>query len=419
MVTVKPIRTEGDYDAALTRVEELMDILSPPEGQIEDEDHPARIELEVLTDLVEHYEERHYPIDPPSPIAAIEFEMDQRGLTQRDLVPLIGSRAKVSEILSGKRAITMSMARALHRHLGISADVLLQQPDADLNDSLSETDWRRFPLKAMAKLGWIPDAPDLRDRAEEIVRDLIRRAGGPQVAESYLFRKNDHRRMNAKTDPHALRAWCWQVLALASSHPPEAPFKPGTVTPTLLRDIAQFSSFENGPRQAVEQLARYGIAVEIVPHLPRTYLDGAALRLGNGRPVIGLTIRFDRIDNFWFCLLHELAHVGLHLDNNGDEYFVHDHSLRPKNRSLDSTQELEADRWAEEALIPRPRWDESEVVLNPSGMAVIALALDLGIHPAIVAGRVRYETGNYRLLSQFVGTGQVRRQFEAALPQVD
>ena len=413
MVTVRPIRTEEDYEAALARVAGLMESLSPPEGQIEDEDHPARIELEVLTDLVEHYEERHYPIDPPSPIAAIEFEIDQRGLTQRDLVPLIGSRAKVSEVLSGKRAITMSMARALHRHLSISADVLLQQPDADLNDSLSDIDWRRFPLKAMARLGWIPDTPDLRGHAEETMRDLISRAGGPQVAEAYLFRKNDHRRMNAKTDPYALRAWCWQVLASANGHPSAAPYEFGTVTPALLRNVAGFSSSENGPREAVELLARHGIAVEAVPHLPRTHLDGAALRLGDGRPVVGLTLRYDRIDNFWFCLLHELAHIGLHLDTE-DEIFVHDHSLRNQEGYAASTQELEADEWAEEALIPKAAWDESEVARNPYGMAVIALALDLGIHPAIVAGRVRYKSGNYRLLSQFVGSGQVRRQFESS-----
>ena len=96
----------------------------------------------------------------------------------------------------------------------------------------------------------------------------------------------------------------------------------------------------------------------------------------------------------------------------GDEVFVHDHSLRSKEGGFDNTQELEADQWAEEALIPKAAWDESGLDWNPSGMAVIALALDLGVHPAIVAGRVRYETGNYRLLSQFVGTGQVRRQFE-------
>ncbi len=146
MANVSPIRTEEDYEAALARISELMDTLSGPDGQIEDENHPDRVELDVLADLVELYESRHYPIGLPSPIAAIEFHMDQTGMTPRDLVPVVGSRAKVSEVLSGKRAITMSMARALHQHLGISTDVLLQQSGAAFDSTFDDLNPRRFPL---------------------------------------------------------------------------------------------------------------------------------------------------------------------------------------------------------------------------------------------------------------------------------
>ena len=112
MVTVRPIRTEADYEAALARVAELMDAREgTPEGE----------ELDVLADLVEVYEDRHFPMGYPDPVAAIEFCMDQQGLAPRDLVPYIGTRGRVSEVLSGKRPITMSMARALHEHLGIPA----------------------------------------------------------------------------------------------------------------------------------------------------------------------------------------------------------------------------------------------------------------------------------------------------------
>ena len=128
MATVKPIRTEEDYETALTRVSELIDALSGPHGQVEDPNHPARLELDALTDLVELYEARHYPIDPPTAVGAIEFEMDRLGMKPSDLIPIIGSRSKVSEVLSGKREITMSMARALHKRLGIDAETLLQEP---------------------------------------------------------------------------------------------------------------------------------------------------------------------------------------------------------------------------------------------------------------------------------------------------
>lgn len=130
MARVRAIRSEEDYDAALARITELMDALSGPEGQVDDPDAPNRIELDILADLVELYEERHRPVGFPDPVSAITFRMDQANLAPRDLVPFIGSRAKVSEVLAGKRAITMPIARALHQHLGIPADVLLQAPGA-------------------------------------------------------------------------------------------------------------------------------------------------------------------------------------------------------------------------------------------------------------------------------------------------
>ena len=407
MSTIKPIRTDEDLDAALVRIEELFD--AEP-GTPEDD------QLEVLTDLVCFYEDKHYPIDPPDPISAIKFRMDQANLTPRDLVPFIGSRAKVSEVLSGKRAITMSMARALHQHLGIAAEVLLQEPGANLPEALPSLEYSRFPIRAMVKAGWIPNEPDLADRAEELITGLIDRAGGREAAMA-LYRKNDHRRINAKTDEYALKAWCWQVMATVRERETGIAYAPGSVTPEFLRDVGQLSTLlEDGPRRAQDFLAQHGIGFEYLPHLPRTHLDGAAFRLPDGRAVVGMTLRYDRIDNFWYTLLHELAHISLHLDTCGDDdVFVDDHSLRGMEAGAGGsgdTKEEDADRLAEEALIPREVWDASPVPQNPSPNGVINLAQSLGIHPAIVAGRIRHERGNYRLLSQFVGTGEVRRQFE-------
>ena len=138
-------------------------------------------------------------------------------LSPRDLIPFIGSRAKVSEVLSGKRPLTMQMARALHTNLGIPADVLLQQPGGELRSALDGIDWKRFPLAEMAKRGWIKKRPNLLAHAEEIMLDLIGRAGGKDALPAALYRKNDHARANAKTDPYALKAWCWEVLARANA----------------------------------------------------------------------------------------------------------------------------------------------------------------------------------------------------------
>jgi HTH-type transcriptional regulator/antitoxin HigA len=407
VATISPIRTKEDYEAALARISEILHAeIGTPEGD----------ELDILVDLVELYEERHHSIALPSAIAAIEYYMDQHGLTQRDLMPYLGSRSKVSEVLSGKRDITMSMARALQHHLGISAAVLLRDPGAGLDPTFDNIDSLRFPLKQMAKAGWIDDVGDLLDRSEELIGDLIERAGGRDVAAAVLYRKNDQRRINAKTDEYALRAWCWQAMALAQEDPPDAPYQQGSVTENFLRKVAQLSTSEDGPRRAQDFLAQHGIGLRAVPHLRRTHLDGAALKLAGGRPVIGLTLRYDRIDNFWFTLLHELAHVGLHLDGgNGDTAFVDDHSLRGKEPGREDSTERDADRWAEDALIPPSMWENSAAQSNPTAMAVVDLAWQSGVHPAIVAGRVRHEQRNYRLLSQFVGTGEVRRQFHPVM----
>lgn len=399
---IKPIRIEADYEAALARIDALMDAEpGTPEGE----------ELDVLTDLVEHYEAKHVPMGYPSAVAAITFRLEQAGLTQRDLVPFIGSRAKVSEVLSGKRRITMPIARALHEHFGIPAEVLLQEPGASLADPLAGIEWDRFPVKAMAKLGWIPTIKNLESRSEELIRDLIRRAGGPVVAGAALYRKNDYARANAKSDPYALKAWCWKVLADATEARPPVSYKSGTITLDFLAQLARLSWSDDGPRLAKDFLAKHGIALVAVRHLSRTYLDGAALKLADGTPVVGLTLRYDRIDSFWFCLLHELAHLGRHMDSDGDAAFVDDLTLRETDGGRRNPKEAQADQWAEEALVPNALWETSEARRNPTPMAVVSLSRALQVHPAIVAGKIRHEQKNYRLLSHFVGTGEVRRQF--------
>ena len=122
---IKPIKTEADYEAALHEVERLFDSLpNTPEGD----------RLEVLTTLVEAYEEKDYSIPSPDPIEAILYYIETRGLTRRDLEPCIGSRARVSEVLNRKRPLTMEMIRKLHQRFGISAEVLIQ-PYRTLKDA--------------------------------------------------------------------------------------------------------------------------------------------------------------------------------------------------------------------------------------------------------------------------------------------
>ncbi len=399
--TIKPIKTEADYEAALERISTLMDA---------DPNTPEADELDVLATLVEVYEEKHYPINFPDPLSAITFRMEQSGLTQRDLVPYIGSRSKVSEVLAGKRSLTLSMIRALHSHLGIPAEVLLQEPSATLPETPEDIDWSQYPVKEMAKKGWIEQGADIVDHAEEIIRNLIERAGGYDTAFKMFCRKNDGARQNAKMDPYALQAWGLQVLAIANQTLLPAKYKPGSITDEFIQEMVRLSWAESGPRLAKEYLANHGIHLIYLPHLQRTHLDGAALRLADGTPVIGLTLRYDRLDNFWFSLCHELAHQQLHLEGNNPDYaFFDDLNLDTVDQD---PKETEADDKAKTVLIPPEVWEQARLLDRPSSSAaVIALAQQLRINPAIVAGRIRKETGNYRILNDFVGNKKVRACF--------
>ena len=117
-ITIRPILTERDYDAVLREVDDLMDAAPGT---------PRGARLDVLVTLIEAYEARHWAIEAPDPIEAIRVRMEQRSLRRSDLEPMIGSRARVSEILSGKRALTLPMIRRLSAGLDLRADVLIQE----------------------------------------------------------------------------------------------------------------------------------------------------------------------------------------------------------------------------------------------------------------------------------------------------
>ncbi len=114
---IKPIRTEADYEAALAEMERLWGApVGTPEGD----------RLDVLATLVDAYESQHYAMDPPDPIEAIKFRMEQQGLTRRDLEVLIGTRTRVAEVLNRRRNLSIHMIRRLHEKLGIPAEILIQ-----------------------------------------------------------------------------------------------------------------------------------------------------------------------------------------------------------------------------------------------------------------------------------------------------
>jgi HTH-type transcriptional regulator / antitoxin HigA len=114
---MKPIRTEADYEAALEQVAALWGSASnTPEGD----------RLDVLATLIDVYEAKHHPLDPPDPVEAIKFRMEQQGMTRKDLEDIIGTRTRIAEVLNRKRSLSIGMIRRLHDQLGISAEILIQ-----------------------------------------------------------------------------------------------------------------------------------------------------------------------------------------------------------------------------------------------------------------------------------------------------
>jgi HTH-type transcriptional regulator/antitoxin HigA len=403
MMEPRVLKSEEDYEAALAHVETLMDAAP---GSLEEE------ELEVFALLIDTYEQEHHPIELPDPIDAVKFRMEQQGLLQKDMVPYMGSQSKVSEVLNRKRPLSLTMIRALHEGLGIPAEVLLQEPGEEIPKDCYDP--RDYPVAEMVKRGYFdPFRGSLRQaslRAEALLVDFFSVFQGTPP-QPYMCKRTDR-----APDVNALVAWQAQALRLARVEVDDLPeYDPERVDDAALRTLVQQSYFSTGPQNARELLNRWGIHLIVLRHLPQTYLDGASFMAPWGRPVVGLTLRYDRLDNFWFTLLHELAHVRLHLHQAGVAFF--DETWRVGGAAYDASEderEREANAFARDTLISADMWEQRRpsLLVDPSVPSVRQAAEELRISPAIVAGRIRWESQDYTRLGSLTGAQQVREQFE-------
>jgi HTH-type transcriptional regulator/antitoxin HigA len=204
-----------------------------------------------------------------------------------------------------------------------------------------------------------------------------------------------------------LYAWLARVVHKAREIQPSLKkYEPGSVTPEFLLDVAKLSATDRGPLVAREYLARRGIPLIIEPALAGTKVDGATVLDDGEKPIIALSIRFDRLDNFWFTLLHELAHVSLHIEKHKSTFVDDTEAI-----SSDDQIEQEANLLAADSFIPRTTWRYSAAPKTRAVADVLELSEQLCISPAIIAGRIRKECGNYRILQSLLGSGQVRELF--------
>mgnify|MGYP000046387920 CR=1 FL=1 len=395
MNMIKVLKTDEQYEQAMQQLMELMDS-NPKEGS--DEANT----LELLALVIENFEEQKFPIDNPDPIEAIKFRMEQEGLTQKDLVPYIGSLPKVSEVLNGKRKLSLNMVKKLSNRLGISADILIATPMDKIN-----IDWMKFPLSEMRKRGFFKTnetLPELKEYAAERVLEFLDSIPGARDLSPIMLKTTAHYRCNSK-EIHNYALWAWQarILQLASQFPLHAKYKKGTVNRSFMRGVSQLSWSDNGPIIAKEFLNKHGIHLVIEPHFKQTYLDGAVCHDTKGNPIIALTLRYDRLDNFWFSLMHELAHIALHFDGEF-EWFL-DEKLDQVNQD---PKEEEADKCATDSLIPHEKWEST---VFDSVNDVFDFANELSIHPSIVIGRLRRERWGYTVHPKSLKIAKVRHFF--------
>jgi HTH-type transcriptional regulator/antitoxin HigA len=389
-VPVRVIESEKEYTAALEQMAKLM--ASDPTVGSDSE----RL-LKTLAVLVRDYESTHHPIAPPDPIEAVRFRMEQQQLIPKDLVPYLGSRSRVSEVLSGKRPLTLAMIRRLHRGLGIPAASLLT--DRSKADSELDLDWKRVPFLEMKRRGWINQVPRNAYDAKHLLNSWMGSVRTTELAP--LYRR--HVRSAKEVDHEKLVVWTAQVAKKAFADRPSVRFDPHWSV-EFLRDVARISVFKDGPSLVKEFLHQHGIVMIVEPALS-AWLDGAAM-MCRDVPIIAVTIRHDRLDNFWFVVMHELVHLFRHLGTESVSFYDDldsDDQADPK--------EVEADKLAGEILIPSEDWRTSPASRLRSADAANHLAQHLRIHPAIVAGRIRKTYKDYRVLSGLVGQGEVRRHF--------
>ena len=401
MSDIKPIRNRDDYNKAVALLADLIEA-NPAVGTPED------TKIRVLTNLIEDFESATLPDYEVDPIEAIKLRMDQLGLKDKDLVDYFGSRSRVSEVLSGKRALTVPMIKNIEEGLGIPASILV-------GSSVEKRSKRWSPktLTIMAQRGYFgQDHTDLEPKKILDLGLLKTFFSGQPLVSTALLRQTNYRDIS-NIDKYHMEAWTSKVLSEAlqiiSDHNVPT-YDKNNLSEERLSELFKLSSKSDGVNEVISALKELGIVVVIEPHLPSTRLDGATL-FTDDNVVIGLTIRFDRLDNFWFTLAHELAHTYLHSESDYSAFFD-----QLFNEGAETSQlENEADALAGELLIPTDTWKTSPLRYGSTPTLVKIFADKIGVHPSVVAGRIRHDSKDWSVHSDIVNDEKVRHLFEGKL----
>jgi HTH-type transcriptional regulator/antitoxin HigA len=332
------------------------------------------------------------------------------GMSQTDLAERLGMKAQQIQRYEASDYSGASLDRLISicAALNIRTTGLFESDYASRGtffswSNINDIVWKHFPAREMAKRGWF-DVPRKAD-VYELARDYFMQAAGPQFVSAY-HRKKMHGGGSLPNE-YALLAWQTRILERAQNIAETSDLPEFVEDDRWIDDLVALTRRNDGPKRAQSLLLSKGIILATEKHLSGTYLDGGAMLDRDGRPIIGLTLRFDRLDNFWFVLLHELGHIFLHL-RDGLRYDFFDE----EEASGEDKIEQEADQFALDSLIPEAKWNECLSRFALSEESVQIDAQNLGIDASIIAGRIRRELGNYTILTSLVGQGQVASQFE-------
>ena len=331
-----------------------------------------------------------------------------RGLSQRELGDYLGLKEQQIQRYEAERYRSASLDRLVEVSdaLGVQIAKRAELVGDPALRSVDPDAWQAFPLPEMYKRGWFEDfggsLAEARKAASELIPAFLR-GGQARNAAPALHRKSV--RASGQVHEAAITAWEARVRRLAERDAPTAPFSPERIDAAWLAALLALTLEPDGPARAVEHLRGIGIALVVERHLPSTLLDGAALATLDGYAIVAMTLRHDRLDNFWFTLFHELGHLKLHIGQGYASIF--DDTEAPAGSEI----EAEADLFAQEALLSADKWALGVSRFTRNEQAVRTDAKRFGVGAAIIAGRVRREAHDYTLLRGLVGNGEVRRQF--------
>ncbi|MEO9900376.1 MULTISPECIES: XRE family transcriptional regulator [Alphaproteobacteria] len=338
------------------------------------------------------------------------------GLRQTDLAEKLGIKPQQVQRYEATDYMGASLGRLIEvsKALGVKTSGSFEGPKQATGSMFAwgnadDIAWSQLPYKEMIKRKWF----DLPHGANpiECVKEYFLHSAGPEFATAFHRKK-----MRSGNVPNEYALLAWQARVLERAHNEIKAREVGNfeLDDRWLPELVRLTNRKDGPKRARDLLAEKGIVLIVERHLPGSYLDGAAMLADSETPVVGLTLRYDRLDNFWFVLMHELGHVFQHLfDGLRFDFF-------DEEGGNDSDLiEAEADRFALDVLMPEALWDQCLSRFALSEEAVRIDAETVGVDPSIIAGRIRKERGNYTILNNLVGLGQVRSQLEEANDDLD